>query len=80
MRMKRILVTGGCGFIGSHTIVDLIQSGYEVVSLDNLINSSEDVLSGIEQITGEKILNHRIDLKSAQALADLKQIGVNSLG
>ena len=73
--MKRILVTGGCGFIGSHTIVDLIQSGYEVVSLDNLINSSEDVLSGIEQITGEKILNHRIDLKSAQALADLKQIG-----
>ncbi len=75
MRMKRILVTGGCGFIGSHTIVDLIQSGYEVVSLDNLINSSEDVLSGIEQITGEKILNHRIDLKSAQALADLKQIG-----
>lgn len=60
--MSRILVTGGCGFIGSHTIVDLIESGHEVVCLDSLINSSDSVLQGVAQITGVKVENHRIDL------------------
>lgn len=50
--MARILVTGGTGYIGSHTVVELINSGYDVVVVDNLSNSNVDVLSGIEQITG----------------------------
>ena len=47
-----ILVTGGTGFIGSHTTVELQQAGYDVVIIDNLSNSSAAVVDGIEQITG----------------------------
>ncbi len=61
--MSKILVTGGCGFIGSHTIVDLIENGFEVISVDNNCNSTTEVLSGIEQITGKKITNYNYDLK-----------------
>lgn len=49
--MKRILVTGGTGFIGSHTTVELINAGYDVVIVDNLSNSNADVVKGIERIT-----------------------------
>ena len=55
--MSKILVTGGCGYIGSHTIVDLIENGYEVISVDNNSRSNANVLMGIEQITGKKIKN-----------------------
>ncbi len=60
--MSKILVTGGCGYIGSHTIVDLIDNGYEVVSADNNSRSSANILKGIEQITGKKIKNYKVDL------------------
>jgi UDP-glucose-4-epimerase len=60
--MAKILVTGGCGYIGSHTIVDLIQSGYEVISIDNNSKSNPDVLKGIEKITGKNVKNYRVDL------------------
>jgi len=60
--MNKILVTGGCGYIGSHTLVDLIENGFEVVSIDNLSNSYEETLLGIEKITGKKIKNYNIDL------------------
>ena len=53
-RGGRILVTGGCGFIGSHTVVELLEGGYEVVVVDNLSNSSEKVLDRIGQIVGEE--------------------------
>lgn len=66
MSAARILVTGGCGYIGSHTIVDLINSGYEVVSVDNGINSSFDVLDGIEAITGKRIININVDLSETE--------------
>ncbi len=68
---QTILVTGGCGYIGSHTIVDLIEHGYSVVSVDNLSNASEAVLDGIEKITGVRVVNHPIDLVDQQATADL---------
>lgn len=58
----KIAVTGGCGYIGSHTIVELLQSGFEVVSIDSLVNSNLDSLRGIEEITGKKITNHCLDL------------------
>ncbi|HOP02825.1 MAG TPA: UDP-glucose 4-epimerase GalE [Tenuifilaceae bacterium] len=52
--MSKILLTGGTGYIGSHTAVELISAGFEVVIVDNLSNSSADVLNGIERITGVK--------------------------
>ncbi len=60
--MHKILVTGGCGYIGSHTIVDLIENGYEVISVDNNSRSNPVILNGIEQITGKKIKNYKVDL------------------
>ena len=52
IKKDRILVTGGTGYIGSHTVVELQQAGYPVVIIDNLSNSSADVVDGIERITG----------------------------
>ena len=52
--MARILVTGGVGYIGSHTVVELMQQGYDVIIVDNLSNSNVDVLDGIEQIVGRR--------------------------
>ena len=60
--MKKILVTGGCGYIGSHTIVDLVQNGFDVISVDNNSRSNPAVLMGIEKITGKKIKNYLVDL------------------
>lgn len=60
--MSKILVTGGCGFIGSHTLVDLIESGYDVVSVDDNSRSSAAMLKGVEKITGKPIKNYKVDL------------------
>lgn len=60
--MKKVLVTGGCGYIGSHTIVDLIENEFEVISMDNLSNSDETPLKGIRKITGRQVLNYQVDL------------------
>ncbi len=66
-----ILVTGGTGFIGSHTVVELINSGYEVVIADNLYNSKAMVLDRIETITGERPLFYEIDVCDRKALDDI---------
>jgi UDP-glucose 4-epimerase len=58
----KVLVTGGCGYIGAHTIVDLINNGFDVVSVDSNIRSSTQLLDGIEKITGKKIRNYKVDL------------------
>ncbi len=69
MGKPAILVTGGCGYIGSHTIVDLLESGFHVVSIDNGINASFEVLDGIEKITGIRVTNLNLDLsQSPQAI------------
>lgn len=60
--MKTVLVTGGTGYIGSHTAVELIESGYQVLIVDNLSNSQEEVLDGIEQITGVRPAFEKFDL------------------
>ncbi len=59
---QKILVTGGTGYIGSHTAVELIESGFEVVIIDNLSNSREDVLDGIEKITGVRPAFENFDI------------------
>ncbi len=60
--MATILVTGGCGYLGSHTIVDLIENGYDVISVDNNSRSNPLILDGIESITGKKVKNYKVDL------------------
>ncbi len=65
---KTILVTGGTGFIGSHTSVELINAGYEVVIVDNLSNSKAEVVDGIEQITGTRPAFEQVDCCDVTAL------------
>jgi UDP-glucose 4-epimerase len=60
--MTKVLVSGGCGYIGSHTIVDLINNGFDVISVDNFSNSDKKVLDGIEEITGKQVKNYNVDL------------------
>ena len=60
--MKKILVTGGAGYIGSHTLVDLIENGFEVLSADNNVRSAPEMLIRVEKITGKKIKNYKTDL------------------
>lgn len=64
----KILVTGGLGFIGSHTVVELQNEGFEVIIVDNLSNSSEKVLDGIENITGIKTSFENLDLREKNAV------------
>jgi len=64
----KILVTGGLGFIGSHTVVELQNEGFDVIAIDNLSNSSIEVLDGIERITGKKPLFENIDLRDKSAV------------
>ena len=66
----KIVVTGGLGFIGSHTVVELQNEGFEVVAIDNLSNSSESVLEGIFNITGKKPIFEKMDLRDKAAVQD----------
>ena len=66
-----ILVTGGTGYIGSHTAVELLEAGYPVVILDNLVNSSKKVLSRIEQITGKRPTFYQADLLDPDAVEEV---------
>ena len=60
--MNKILVTGGCGYIGSHTLIDLLEHDFEVISVDDLSNSSESALLGVAEITGKLVANYAVDL------------------
>ncbi len=63
--MAKVLVTGGCGYIGSHTLVELIAAGHEPVSIDDNSRSSESILDGVGRITGRRVRNYKVDLRSA---------------
>lgn len=71
--MKKILVTGGCGYIGSHTIIDLLDNGFEVVSIDSYLRSSAATMDRIKKITRKKIKNHAIDLCDFSAVDSIFQ-------
>ena len=66
-----ILVTGGAGYIGSHTVVELQQAGYDVVVVDNLSNSSEKSLDRVEKITGKKVKFYKADILDREALEEI---------
>ena len=78
--MKKILVTGGLGYIGSHTVVELQNTGFEVVIIDDLSNSSKEVLSRITSITGIKPDFEEIDLKNAPDIAQTIAVTCFGLG
>lgn len=67
----KILVTGGAGFIGSHTNVELLNAGYDVVVIDNLVNSSKESIKRVEKLTGKKITFYEEDLLNEKALDDI---------
>ena len=69
--MARILVTGGTGYIGSHTVVELMQQGYDVVIVDNLSNSNKDMLDGIAAIVGKYPDFEQVDCNDAPAMCDV---------
>ena len=66
--MKQILVTGGAGYIGSHTCIELLNEGYEVVIIDNFYNSSEKVLKIIEELSGKKFKFYKGDIRDKEIL------------
>lgn len=79
--MKRILVTGGTGFIGSHTVVELQNSGYEVIIIDNLSNSKAEVVGNIEKITGIRPVFEQLDCCDLEGLDALftKYAGIEAI-
>ena len=71
MLKKKILVTGGTGYIGSHTVVELQNAGYEVVIVDNLSNSNAEVLEGITKISGIRPKFEHIDCNDVESLTNV---------
>ena len=70
-KIKNVLVTGGAGYIGSHTVVLLVEQGYEPIIVDNLSNSSIKVLDRLEKITGKKIKFYKADVCSKESLREI---------
>ncbi|MFA6309191.1 MAG: UDP-glucose 4-epimerase GalE [Clostridia bacterium] len=66
-----ILVTGGAGYIGSHTVLELLNSGYDVVVADNLCNSKEESLKRVRDITGKKLKFYKVDILDREALEEV---------
>ncbi|STL77697.1 UDP-galactose-4-epimerase [Escherichia coli] len=66
-----IFVTGGAGYIGSHTILELLNNGHDVVSIDNFVNSSIESLKRVEQITNKKIISYQGDIRDKNLLDEI---------
>ena len=66
--MQTVLVTGGCGYIGSHTVLELLNKGYQVVVVDNFSNSNPEALRRVQQITGKEVIFYENDVRDEQAM------------
>lgn len=69
----KVLVTGGAGYIGSHTVIELVEAGHKVIVVDNLSNSSEESLRRVSKITGKHIEFRKLDVRDPEALEDVFQ-------
>ena len=79
-KMAKILITGGAGYIGSHTALELLKEGYEVVVYDNLCNSSRESLKRVEELTGKSITFYEGDVMDETALkAMMEKEGVDAV-
>ena len=67
----RILVTGGAGYIGSHTLIELLAKGHELFVIDNFANSSPEVLSAVQEIAGRSFRNDNVDVADELSLDDV---------
>ena len=67
----KVLVTGGAGFIGSHTVVELLEAGYEVVVVDNLCNANEESLRRVKEITGKDLTFYPYDVRDKEKLEEI---------
>lgn len=67
----KILVTGGAGFIGTHTVIELVNAGHEVVIVDNLVNSSKKSVEVVERIVGQKVPFYQVDIRDKKALLEI---------
>ena len=77
---KKILVTGGAGYIGSHTCVELLNSGYEVVVVDNLYNASKKSLEVVEKLTGKKVTFYKADIRDTKKIDEIFKTEKNIFG
>ena len=68
---KKILVTGGAGFIGSHTCIELLNNGNEVVVVDNLYNANKKSLEVVEKVTGKKVKFYEVDIRDEEKLNEV---------
>jgi UDP-glucose 4-epimerase len=68
---KKVLVTGGAGYIGSHMVIKLIEAGYEPIVVDNFANSSPKSLERVSQITGKKVISYEVDLRDADGIDEI---------
>lgn len=71
--MNKVLLTGGAGYIGSHTIIELINAGYQVVVIDNLVNSSAESLRRVQEITSQEVTFYQADARNEQVLDEIFQ-------
>ena len=69
--MSKVLVTGGCGYIGSHTVLELLQKNYEVVVVDNFSNSSFESIRRVQKITGKEVAFYEADIRDAQKMDEI---------
>ena len=67
----KVLVTGGAGYIGSHTVVELLNDGFEVVVVDNLLNASKESLARVERITGKKVTFYEADVRDGKKMREI---------
>lgn len=77
---RKILVTGGAGYIGSHTCVELLNAGYDVVVVDNLYNSSEKSLQVVQEITGKNLTFYNVDIRDANKMDEIFKKEENIFG